>query len=515
MTATPKRAAATVPARIAASLARRSPARRRFARSLLGLAPAAVALARPSPVGASAATGPAFDRPFGDSIGLVVKFHQGQPQTDLPTLLDLGVRWVRDGVSWPDIETRPGHYEPMPPAFAERLAFYRRHDIGLVYTLAYDNDVAYPPNAAAPHAAIDPHAYGRHAVEVARRLRAAGIRFALAVWNEPHNFVLRPMLGGAWNGRPPSPWVDHYVAMVDAVVQRVKAFDATVPVMTDDDMWVLHYWFLDKGLPPALDGFAFHPYTTLEPEKTAVAADTEWTAPHQVVDADRSFRSAVRRLREQGERHLGRTPRLWITEWGYAAGPPSDPDRFDPQTVAAYLPRAYVTAFAAGIETTFWFSAFDAVDGPMGLIDLDGRRRPAYRALATLTRQLGAYRFVRQWGDGRAMQPRQAYLFRHGDRYRVVLWRFADADAPSTARLDIPGLDLLSLRIGAGVAARAVDLFGRPIAEPAPDGPDEQRLDVPLGGAPVYLSIEPPAAHAVAVLRRIERQCFDGRCAAC
>src|SRR5690606_22611445 len=97
-------------------------------------------------------------------------------------------------------------------------------------------------------------------LHVARELKKAGVRFVLEVWNEPHNFQIRPTVGGEWNGRPPSPWIEHYLKMVRETVERVKEFDQEIKILSDEDMWVLHYWFLEGGLPSALDGFAFHPY---------------------------------------------------------------------------------------------------------------------------------------------------------------------------------------------------------------------------------------------------------------
>ena len=40
--------------------------------------------------------------------------------------------------------------------------------------------------------------------------------------------------------------------------------------------------------------------------------------PYQLVDQDQTFGSAGRRLREHAVLRMGRTPELWITEWGYS-----------------------------------------------------------------------------------------------------------------------------------------------------------------------------------------------------
>lgn len=399
-------------------------------------------------------------------IGLGVKFSQGQPESELDTLLELRVRWVRDAVHWPRIEPAPGRHEDFDAAFARRLDFYRRHDIGLVALLTLGNPRAYPGGPAAPY---DPPAFGRFALHVARRLRAAGVRFVLEIGNEPHSSGFAKALGGAWNGRAPSPWVDHYVRMVDAAVRAVKAFDASIPLLTDDDMWVVHYWYLQAGLPRALDGFAVHPYTPGPPERTAVAHDTDWTRPFSVVDPDRSFGSAVRRLREQARGRLDCAPRIWITEWGWATGPGSVAHAVPEAALVAYLPRAFVLAAAAGVEVLCWFSAQDSVDGPMGLTRNDGSRRASYQAFRTLAARLGDHVLLRHAaGAATPTSGLQAFDFDGPRGRRLVAWS-ADGQA---RRLPWP----------VGATAPGVDVLGRRLQRLAGAPPA-----VVVGAAPVYL----------------------------
>ena len=108
--------------------------------------------------------------------------------------------------------------------------------------------------------------------------------------------------------------------MVREAVTQVKAYDPEIELLNDDDMWVIHCWFLEKKLPSQLDGIAFHPYVNNVPEIAAVDQDTEWAKPFTLVDADGSFRSAVRRLREESRLKIGTEPSMWITEWGWPVG---------------------------------------------------------------------------------------------------------------------------------------------------------------------------------------------------
>ena len=403
-------------------------------------------------------------RPFGAMLGLQVKFAQGQPLTDLPSLEELGVRWVRDVVPWPEIEPAAGRYAALSPKLKQRLAYYRQHDIGVVALLTLSNPTAYPATASDRARDFDPAAFGRYAATVAQLLSKQGVRFVIELGNEPHYSGLAKRLGGQWNGKAPSPWVDHYVRMVQAAVKEVKTFDSAIRLLSDDDMWVVHYWFLEAGLPSNLDGFAVHPYTPGVPERAAIAADTDWVRPFTAVDPDRSFTSAVRRLRDQGTAKFARTPQIWVTEWGWPVGTASR--SVSEETAAAYLPRAYIVAAAAGVEVLCWFSAQDSVDGPMGLTDNSGKRRLAYQAYRTMARQLGDQVLLRQVA-GNVSGGVQAYLFQGKQRRTLVLWNIDAA----TKWLPVAG-------------DGAVDAQGRAVAaESTPSG----RRGLRFGVAPIYV----------------------------
>ncbi|MES2561779.1 MAG: hypothetical protein V4637_03535 [Pseudomonadota bacterium] len=426
-------------------------------------------------------------RKFGEIIGLQVKFWQGQPERDLITLKELGVRWVRDEVSWSEVEPTPGQHR-LPSAALDRMRYYRENGIGVVFLLAYDNKRAYPPTAADPHNSVNPQAFGRYAVAVARMLKATGVQFVLEIWNEPHN-TLRPLVGGSWNGKPPAPWVDHYVRMVHEAVRQVKAFDPTIKLLSDDDMWIVHYWFLEAGLPRELDGFAFHPYGSWMPERTGVNRDTDWVMPFSVVDADSSFRSAVRLLRERGRAKLGKTPEMWITEWGWAIGEKVQEGAVTEEILAGFIPRAFITAAAAGVHVMCWFSAQDVVDGPMGLTANDGRRRKSYYAFKTMSEELKDYALVRQVAGAKNLTSGvQAFLFRGERNYKIVVWSLDGA----THKLPLQG---------AFREAMASDTLGQPLPRARIDS------SVPtltFGSAPIYVTGVLPEPTIEADLARLK-----------
>jgi hypothetical protein len=441
--------------------------------------PSAAARAEAEP----AQTDPGFrpsSAPFGQSLCLGVKFSQQQPHSDLPMLQDLGVRWVRDFVGWPELEPKPGKYAVFPAPFRERLKYYRAHKIGVVFLLAYDNAKAYPNDPEHPHRSVDPEAFARFAVHAARQLRAAGVSFKLELWNEPHNFVLRDMIGGNWQARPPSAWADHYVELARATVRAVHAFDPKVTVLTNEDSWVAHYWFLERGLPSELGGFAVHPYsqTSPFPERTPVGPKDEWTQPFSVVDDDRSFRSAVRRLREQAEQKLHKVPELWLTEFGWKVGEQTEAGPIDELKLAAFLPRSYVIAAAAGAHGMCWFSARDSVDGPVGLLDNNGRRRPSYATYRTMAYELGSLRLTQQLLG--LQQPTRG----------VQAFSFADKRLQRTVAWTIEGEAIVELTPAKGAQIAVRDMFGAAV-ELTPVAAGKQRATI--GYEPIYIDGLDPA----------------------
>ena len=308
---------------------------------------------------------------------------------------------------------------------------------------------------------------------MAELLKFAQVRFVLEIMNEPHNHLAK-LLGGNWQGKAPSPWVDHYTLLVHETVAAVHAFDPNIKLLTDDDMWIVHYWFLEAGLPPDIAGFAIHPYTgSGDPEHTAVKHDTDWTKPFTVVDADSSFRSAVRRLRDQGKNKLGKTPEIWITEWGW----PVDgvKQSIADTTLTAYLPRAFILAAAAGINTTCWFSSQDSVDGPWGLTKNNGSKRDSYLAFRTLSEQLGDFVLVEHlFGSDHPTSGIQGFLFKNNQGEKLVIWN-ADKDAQEK---NMTFLDEKKTGI-------AVDAMGNSIAVTEKS---QGKRQIKIGGMPIYIS---------------------------
>jgi len=410
-----------------------------------------------------------MDLKFGDRIGLTAHL-TGVPADDpmMQRLVDLGVRWIRDDSEhWAAVEPEPGKY-----GFSERfrkcLEFYKQNHIGILYIMCYGNKQAYPDDP------FNAEAYGRYAVAVAKMFQEIGVEFVLEIWNEPHNFELGPYYGGNWNAAPPSAWADHYVKMVHEAVRQVKAYDPSVKLLNDEDVWVAHYWFLEQGLPENLDGVAVHPYNhgSPGPEINCWGADTEWLKPFPVIDQDRSMRSLYRNLRNQYTKKLGRTPEIWATEWGYhLGGKIGEEEKVTEETVAAFLPRAYIISAAENIRCLNWYVL--NADEAYNLVANDGRERLSYQAFKVMSRQLGPCRLLRQInGYDHPTQGIQAFLFEGPMRYQVAAWC-------------IEGPQEVTLETNSSWPIQAIDNLGNPVEIRS----NQDHLAViKLSRAPVYIT---------------------------
>ena len=138
--------------------------------------------------------------------------------------------------------------------------------------------------------------------------------------------------------------------------------------------------------------------------------------------------------------------RCWITEvnWPLLEGPHAPAGRrvaVDEETQADYLTRYYLLALGTGlVERVFWWQAVARGYGLAWAAQGEGearglRRRPAYRALAALVRELDGAAFL---GPLPSAPPARLYRFRRaGGEELVVGWsaaaRAAEAELPRRA----------------------------------------------------------------------------------
>ena len=406
---------------------------------------------------------------FGEAVGLVVHFNQGETLEHLADLKNLGVKWVRDEEYWGGIEKKKGEYV-WPEKNKQRMKFYKENGIGNIFALTYSaNKNVYPGDP------YNPEAYGRYAVAAAKMHKEAGVEVVLEIFNEPANFGLRKKYGGKWHGEPNCPWIAHYAKMVNESVKQVKAYDQDVKIITTDHWWSTHYWWLEKNISKELDGFAVHPYAhgtgTPGPEVAHFGKDSSHAKPWIIMDNDRSNRSLMRRLRAQYAEKIGRPLEMYVTEWGYALGRfKGQPWETTDDLAAALLPRVFINSVAAGARVVTWYCS--SGDGTWGLIRDDQTKRKTYYSLKAMVEQLGEYQMIKQLvGMNDTTKGIQAYLFEGDAGYKLVAWNI---DGPVEITFDS----------GYAVPLKVYDIFGKSVNfSYVKDGLPILKLDM----APIYI----------------------------
>ncbi|EIP98013.1 Cellulase (glycosyl hydrolase family 5) [Opitutaceae bacterium TAV1] len=324
-------------------------------------------------------------------LGTCVHFHQTGKGWDVDTVMPLiaqsGVSWIRDEISWASLEREKGVY--VIPEHDIRW-IEAAHKAGLKILLLfntrgnklYDN-------------IYDPDAYARAAAWLAKELD--GKVQAMEIMNEPFNFKgMGTVFGGTWNGREPdnstSPWVHHYVKLLNAAARAIKAANPRMTVVGLGAEAPVNFRMLEIGIASEVDGIADHPYSRrVIPELVLFAATDGILKRDGIATADQrgTYASQVRMYRERSARFNG-PKQFWITETGFTTY--SGVDRqlhagFTEEAQARYLQRRIVEALGLGVDMLFQYDFKNDGRDPnraqhhFGMINWDLSPKPALGAV--------------------------------------------------------------------------------------------------------------------------------------
>lgn len=337
-------------------------------------------------------------------LGTVVHFHQNvfKPRWNvakvMPLIAESGLTWIRDEISWQQLEEEKGVYV-IPERELEWIN--AANEAGLKVLLLfntrgnklYDN-------------VYDPDAYAAAAAWLAKELK--GKIHAMEIMNEPFNFRgMGTVFGGTWNGKEPdgstSPWVYEYVKLLNATAKAVKAVNPELTIVGLGAEAPANFRMLEIGIAPEVDAIAEHPYSRrVIPELVLYAATDGILERDGIATADKrgTYASQIGMYRERSERFKGPKD-IWITETGFTTY--SGVDRqlhagFTEEAQAKYLQRRLVEALGLGVEVIMQYDFMDDGNDPnraqhhFGLVDFDLNPKPSLgavkrvsQAMATLT----------------------------------------------------------------------------------------------------------------------------------
>jgi hypothetical protein len=271
---------------------------------------------------------------------------------------DAGVKWSREEFGWSRIERRRGEYDWS--FYDNVVATAKRHGIRIYGVLAYWTGWTKPYT---PEGIED---YCRFAAAAAERYRDDIQHWE--VWNEPNIFF--------WQGPQ-----DMYADLLRQAYAAIRQANPQAQVLGCSTSGIDTRFIqrtMDLGAP--FDILTIHPYRRTMDDLGFV----------------RELRAAAGLVSRPG-----RSPRpVWITEMGWAThvAHNSIDQSFavtSQRDQADLLARSYINAIASGaVANMSWYNFRNDGEDPfnfehnMGIITRDFNPKPAYRALATVTRML-------------------------------------------------------------------------------------------------------------------------------
>jgi Glycosyl hydrolase catalytic core len=339
--------------------------------------------------GAPAAAGSAafavvtpFLPPTGSPFGVMTHYAQGWDPATIPLLARLGVGSARDEVYW-SVEqptaAPPGPFTFGPP-YDPYLSAFAAAGIDPMIELN-GGSVSGNPNydqGLTPYTLSGFDGFANYCWQVLNHYRPQIP--SVEIWNE---------YNGTWcTGPAANNRAADYLQLLEAADQRIKASFPGVTVVGGSTSGVpLPY--LDQlfraGALNYLDAVSVHPYRYA-------------SAPEGIEDD-------INRLQVLIRQDGGGSPKpVWVTEFGWFTNPNPWPGQIaiTEADQAKFLVRGYALLLAAGVARAYWYDLLDGAGGPpLGLLraadDPLGAYapKPAYAAMATLTRQLSGAVFVR------------------------------------------------------------------------------------------------------------------------
>ena len=209
---------------------------------------------------------------------------------------------------------------------------------------------------------------------------------------------------------------------------------------------------------------------------------------------------------EQAETSVAGAKPEAVTETGYttATASTSDSGVVSDSAGAAYVPRAFLDDFRAGIARTYLYELLDEKPDPAdlnpeqhyGLLRADYSHKPAYNTLAALLSAVGptqAAPITRAALDYRTVAGpsdlRELLLQTGTGTYALVLWRNVSVWDPTLRRNAAPAAEPVTLHFGAQISSATERSLDAP-APGAPDQPDPAgNLTLTLAGMPVVVEL--------------------------
>jgi polysaccharide biosynthesis protein PslG len=284
-------------------------------------------------IAAGAQTIPALPvLPIPQNIGVNIHFHSDdQLSTQIATLQQLGIGWVRRDLYWKEIETSKGVYN----FSGYDTLINALHSAGLRIVMVLDYNHPLYDNGNSPQSAEGRAEFVHFAVAAAQRY--AGKVTVWEIYNEPNNVF--------WT---PTPNVSQYIALANETTGAIhSAIPGAIvvgpalagPLLHDEPLLPKTYGYLNEVLASsaAVHGWSaitVHPYRS----------------PSQTPETVATNLNMVRKLMTNHGIDPAKVPVI-AGEWGYS----TFSQGVDEQTQAAYAVRSFLMAGMENMPYTIWY----------------------------------------------------------------------------------------------------------------------------------------------------------------
>jgi len=371
---------------------------------------------------------------------------------DLDLISAAGFKFIRMDFGWGASERRAGEYNWSDyDALAANL---EKRGLRAIYILDYSNGL-YEEDGASPRHPESVAAFARWAGAAARHFR--GRRIIWEIWNEPN-------IGQFWK---PKPDVNEYLALAKAACQALRQNDPGATIMapaSSEFPWPFLEAVCASGLLEQLDAVSVHPYRGPQRPPETAAADYA------------RLRGLIERYASPEKKALP----IVSGEWGYS----THRRGVSLETQAAFLARQQLANLWQGLPLSIWYDWKNDGNDPaenednFGTVYPDLRPKPAYAALAVLTRELAGYRVARRLDAG---QP---------DDYVLLLVN--SAGAQKLAAWTSAGSRAASIELGLDSPGDVAIVDGQ--GEPQAVNLEQTRLRLALAALPQYITLKKHSA---------------------
>jgi polysaccharide biosynthesis protein PslG len=350
--------------------------------------------------------------------GVNIHFTKGHTR-DLDMMSEAGIRYIRTDMVWQDIEQEKGKYDWT--AYDELTDNLEKRGIRALYILDYSNSLyedtvsSSDPitgevirDIAAPAREESIAAYVRWAEAAARRYKGRNIIWE--IWNEPNVSFWRPAANVEQYNRLALATLK---ALKNAVPESVIIGPATSQIPFD-----FVKSFLASGALKYLDGLSVHPYR-------------DYALPPESVAGDYSKLGEM--IRAAGD-NTGKNIPVISSEWGYA----SCEKGLTVERQASYAVRMQLINVLSGVPLSVWYDWKNDGQSPTnfehncGMVSFDLSPKPAYKAISTLTSQLGGLTLAHRINTDNEKDYVVLFISRKG-LFRLCAWT---TDTPHQVRID-------------------------------------------------------------------------------